>query len=303
MAGIGEDTLLAGKFNVRVVLAAAIVSIWASFAAAADRSGPTDLRVGASAVNLKCDSSMVLAGMIEPRYTDEQEGELRAVAVVIEKPAAGHEPGNKLAIVACDVLWIPRPQVDAALAEIEKTTGIRPQNVLINATHTHHAPSTAPAHGFGVSQKFCEELKRGIVHAVQEANKNLSGGQAAFFFALGEEKTVGANSRLKLPNHNITWLNPAREAGPKGIPPGRSIRSSPSLIFATRPARRGPCSSIIRPTRSAREAAKTSVRPVFTGWPPRSWRRKSAAPSDFWKGPRGRHTTSRRSPSPRRSSA
>ncbi len=220
MAGIGEDTLLAGKFNVRVVLAAAIVSIWASFAAAADNSGPTDLRVGASAVNLKCDSSMVLAGMIEPRYTNEQEGELRAVAVVIEKPAAGHEPGNKLAIVACDVLWIPRPQVDAALAEIEKTTGIRPQNVLINATHTHHAPSTAPAHGFGVSQKFCEELKRGIVHAVQEANKNLSGGQAAFFFALGEEKTVGANSRLKLPNHNITWLNPAREAGPKGIPTG-----------------------------------------------------------------------------------
>ena len=100
---------MAGKFNVRVALAAAIVSIWASFVAAADNSGPTDLRVGASAVNLKSDSSMVLAGMIEPRYTNEQEGQLRAVAVVIEKSAAGHEPGNKLAIVACDVLWIPPP--------------------------------------------------------------------------------------------------------------------------------------------------------------------------------------------------
>ncbi|HEX4071970.1 MAG TPA: hypothetical protein VHX68_12390, partial [Planctomycetaceae bacterium] len=234
MAGIGEDTLLAGKFNVRIVLAAAIVSIWASFVFAADRSGAADLRVGASAVNLKCDSSMVLAGMIEPRYTNEQEGELRAVAVVIEKPAAGHEPSNKLAIVACDVLWIPRPQVDAALAEIDKTTGIRPQNVLINATHTHHAPSTAPAHGFGVSQKFCEELKQGIIRAVQEANKNLSGGEAAFFFALGEEKTVGANSRLKLPNHNITWLNPAREAGPKGIPTGPFDPQLPVFDFRDR---------------------------------------------------------------------
>ena len=103
---------------------------------AAGGSPPTDLRVGAAAVNLKCDPSMVLAGMIEARYTKEQEGELRAVAVVVEKRRV-----NKIAIVACDVLWIPRPLIDAALAEIEKTTGIPPQNVLINATHTHHAPS------------------------------------------------------------------------------------------------------------------------------------------------------------------
>jgi putative membrane-bound dehydrogenase-like protein len=106
------------------------------------------------------------------------------------------------------------------LAEIEKTTGISPHNVLINATHTHHAPGTAPAHAFGFSPKFCEELKQGIIRAVQQANQRLAGGEASFFFALGEEKTVGANSRLRLPDHNITWLNPAREAGPEGVPTG-----------------------------------------------------------------------------------
>ncbi len=182
-----------GRYAARVLLVAAIACLSVSNGRADGQSPSTDLRVGASAVNLKCDASMVLAGMIEARYTNEQEGELRAVAVVIEKPGV-----NKIAIVACDVLWIPRPQVDAALAEIEKTTGIPPQNVLINATHTHHAPSTAPAHDFGVSLKFCEELKRGIIRAVEQANRNLAGGDAAFFFALGEEKTVGANSRLRL---------------------------------------------------------------------------------------------------------
>ena len=77
---------------------------------------------------------MVIGGSIEARYTNEQEGELRATAVVIEKPGAA-----KIAIVECDVLWIPKAQVDAALAEIQKSTGIEPQNVLVNATHTHHA--------------------------------------------------------------------------------------------------------------------------------------------------------------------
>ena len=53
-----------------VVLAGAVA--WASVLTgeAADRSLPTDLRVGASAVNLKCDASMVLAGgpVPQPAY-------------------------------------------------------------------------------------------------------------------------------------------------------------------------------------------------------------------------------------------
>jgi putative membrane-bound dehydrogenase-like protein len=193
---------------------------------AADPPAATDLRVGAAAVNLKCDPSMVIAGSIEPRFTREQEGELRAVAVVIEKPGAA-----KIAIVACDVLWIPKSLVDEARAQIQKTTGLLTQNVLINATHTHHAPSTAPAHDFGVSLEFCRELKRGIVHAVEEANRNLAGGDAALFFALGEEKTIGANSRLKLPDGNITWLRPKEEAGTLPVPTGPFDPQLPVLDF------------------------------------------------------------------------
>ena len=170
------------------------------------------MRVGASAVNLHSDGTMVIAGGIEPHYAAEQEGELRAVAVVVERPGQA-----KLAIVACDVLWVPRDLADAAVAEIEQKTGIPADHVLINATHTHHAPSTAPAHGFGVVPEFRDELQRGIVRAVEEANARLEGGDAQLFFHLGNEDTVGSNSRQLLEDGGITWSGqqlPSEKARP-----------------------------------------------------------------------------------------
>jgi putative membrane-bound dehydrogenase-like protein len=165
-----------------------------------------DVRVGAAAANLQSEESMPLAGYLENRFTKEQEGELRAVAVVVGKPG-----GDKVAIVACDVLWVTRAIVDAATAEIERTTGIPASHVLVNATHTHHAPGAAPAHAFGWSEKFANEVRRGIVKSVQDAHARLA--DASFFFKLGEERTVGANSRLLLRDGNVSWLNPMGEAG------------------------------------------------------------------------------------------
>ncbi len=184
------------------------------------------LRVGAAAVNLKADKTMVLAGMLESRYADAQEGELRSVAVVCEVRGQ-----NKIAIVTCDVLWIPRDIVDRALMEIQQRTQIPSQNVLVNATHTHYAPSTSPAHDFGVSQRWCEELRRGIVQSVVSANARLKEGNCKLFFHLGEEKTVGANSRLLLPDGNITWINPRRESAGKGKPTGPFDPQLPVLDF------------------------------------------------------------------------
>jgi len=184
------------------------------------------LRVGASSVNLKADGQMVLAGYIQSRYADNQEGELRVTAVICEKSGV-----NKIAIVSCDVLWIPRHIVDAAAIEIEKKTGIPQQNILVNATHTHHAPSTAPAHDFGVSESWCKQVQRGIVQSVVDANRRLNEGECEFFFHLGEEKTIGANSRLLLPDGIVTWINPRRESAGKGKPTGPFDPQLPVLDF------------------------------------------------------------------------
>ena len=165
------------------------------------------LRVGTGSVNLAANDSMVVAGSILPRHVKGQEGELRAVAIVIEKPST-----PKLAIVVCDVVVVTRDDVDAAGPEIEKTTGISPANILISATHTHHAPSTIVVHGYGRDEVFCSRLREGIIRAVQQADANLRDNESYFYFHRGKENTIGGNSRLLLADGTIWWVGPRADA-------------------------------------------------------------------------------------------
>jgi hypothetical protein len=169
------------------------------FVSAADAS--SGLRVGAAAAELEADDSMVIAGGITPGKATGQEGKLRAVALVLEK-----QPFRKLAIVACDILMITRQHLDPVVAEIQKTTGIPADGVLITCTHTHHAPSTMILHGYGLEDEFTRRVQRAIVKAVQDANANLSKDDCRFFFHLGEEKSVGQNSRMLLEDGQIYWV-------------------------------------------------------------------------------------------------
>jgi hypothetical protein len=172
-----------------------------------------DIRVGAAAANVQADDSMYIAGGIGPALSKGQEGELRAVAIVVQKPNVA-----TVAVVACDVLFTPRDIVDPALAEIERTTGLPPEHVLVSATHTHHAPSTIKVHGYDREEVFCQRLQQAIVKSVQDAYGQLADSDASFYFYLGEESTVGANSRLLLDDGKIHWIgsraNAVRPTGP-----------------------------------------------------------------------------------------
>jgi neutral ceramidase len=166
------------------------------------KSTPPGLRVGAAAVSFIADDSMEIAGSILPGKATGQEGELRAVAVVLEK-----KPHPKVAIVTCDILMITRDLLDPVVAAIEKTTGIPASNVLINCTHTHHAPSTVKVHGYGRDEAFCKEVQKKILEAVQKADANLAKEKedCQFHFALGHEDTIGQNSRQMLADGAIYW--------------------------------------------------------------------------------------------------
>ena len=173
----------------------------------------TGLRVGTAAAEFEADDGMIIAGGITAGKAGGQEGKLRAVAIVLEKERFG-----KLAIVACDILMMTRQHLDPAVAEIEKTTKIPAANILINCTHTHHAPSTMVLHGYGLDDTFTRRVQRAIVKAVQEANANISKEECRFLFSLGEETTVGQNSRQLLPDGQIYWIGPrtnfVRASGP-----------------------------------------------------------------------------------------
>ncbi|MHC1763240.1 MAG: hypothetical protein AB9869_02885 [Verrucomicrobiia bacterium] len=160
------------------------------------------LKVGAAAVELQADDSMPIAGGITAGRLAGQEGQLRAVALVLQQDAV------KLAIVACDILMITRRELDLVVAEIEVDTGIPAAHILINCTHTHHAPSTMQVHDYGADSTFTRRVQQGIVQAVRKANANLSQEDCTFEFHLGQEATVGQNSRQRLDDGQIYWVGP-----------------------------------------------------------------------------------------------
>ncbi len=167
----------------------------------------TVIRAAASAAEIVGDDSMVMAGGIHPGYAHGQEGRLRASALVV----AGRE--EKLCLVSCDVLMFNRDIVDEIAKRIESECGIPFENILISATHTHHAPSTVRIHGYDRDAVFCGRLEEAIFKAVRDADKKLKTDHGArMFFRLGQESSVGQNSRLLLEDSTIYWVGPRDDA-------------------------------------------------------------------------------------------
>jgi len=170
--------------------------------------------VGAAAVELEAEDDMVIGGSILPYKVKGQEGKLRAVAVVIDQPIGAGK--GKVAIIACDVLMLARDLLDPAVEEVAKALKIPVANVLVNCTHTHHAPSTATLHGYQRDELFCRRVQKAIVAAAKAADDKKK--SATIHFRLGEESSVGQNSRLLLKDDSIFWIGPrddtVRPTGP-----------------------------------------------------------------------------------------
>ena len=148
---------------------------------------------------------MVIGGGIGPGKAKGQEGDLRASAVVIQDSA-----GRKIALVACDVLMMNRDILDRAANRVEQATGIPFDHILINATHTHHAPTTVTVHGYQREEAFTKQVGDKIVETTIKANGRLN--PASFSFRLGEESSVGKNSRLLLGDGTIYWTGTRDDA-------------------------------------------------------------------------------------------
>jgi hypothetical protein len=164
-----------------------------------------ELEAGAAAVNLVANDGMVIGGGIGPHKVVGQEGELRASAVVIKDPG-----GARVALVACDVLMVNRDVLDRAARRIERELKIPFDHILINATHTHSAPTTCKIHGYQREEEFTQQVGDKIFDATAAAVKRL--GPAQMLFRLGEESSVGRNSRLLLADGTVFWTGPYTDA-------------------------------------------------------------------------------------------
>jgi hypothetical protein len=168
--------------------------------------GTKDIKVAAATAEIVGDDSMEIAGGISPGHVVGQEGKLRASAIVIEA-------NTKVCIVSCDVLALQRDILDDVCRKIEAEENIPFGNTLITATHTHHAPTTVTVHGYKRDEIFCGRVKDAIVSAVHKANQKLKNApSASMYFWLGQESTVGQNSRQLLKDGTIYWVGSRADA-------------------------------------------------------------------------------------------
>jgi len=176
------------------------------------------LRAAAASMDIAADDSMVIGGSIGPVYCRGEEAPLRATALLLE----ADEP---VCIVSCDVLGLGRSLADTIAGGISGVCGIPFDNVLVTATHTHHAPSTFTVHGYGREAGFCHRAVAAAIAAASAARDKLEAasdrpndGEAELLFALGQEATVGHNSRWLMDDGQISWTghSPAAMLQPTG---------------------------------------------------------------------------------------
>lgn len=140
------------------------------------------LKVGAAKRIITPEPLIGISGGVGfPKPATIKKGELSVRAMVMEKG------GERIAIVNIDNLGWPATLGDRSRALIK---GIRPENILIGATHTHSAPD---AYAFpdetgkhGADLAYLDRCVKQLVDAVNEAVTNLE--PAHLKIAVGETK-------------------------------------------------------------------------------------------------------------------
>ncbi len=128
-----------------------------------------------------------------------QEAELRASALVLQAE-------ERFCFISCDTLVVPRDVLEWAAAEVSARCGIAPGNLMICATHTHHAPCTIDILGCTRDAEFCDRIGPAILSAAEQACDALEGAaEAELRFSESQEASVGGNSRYLLRDGTIAW--------------------------------------------------------------------------------------------------
>lgn len=142
---------------------------------------------------------------VSERVRSSLEAPLRASALLIE----GDVP---ICIVSCDVIALSRDLTDEAAEKIRHTCGVPYDNILITATHTHHAPMSMCIYTTLRDEEVARATVAAAIQAAQKARAQLDATtgkpnecEAELLFALGQEATVGENSRWLMDDGQITW--------------------------------------------------------------------------------------------------
>lgn len=150
-----------------------------------------DLRGAAGKVNITPEKPVYLAGYEINRRSSGVHDPLHARCLVLQSG------GTRIAIVACDLIGLPRYEVQAMRARIKS---VPPEHVYIAATHTHSGPDTMGQWGpvvttSGVDAIWMASVRDRVVALVEETTAKLQ-PVSLRFASTAEVPKISKNSRV-----------------------------------------------------------------------------------------------------------
>jgi len=177
-----------------------------------------NFKTGSALVKITPPSGTPMAGYYYDRGADGVHDDLFARAMVFEKD------GAKAAVISCDLIGVSAEIVSAVRILVEKETGIRADNILVSATHSH----TGPVMPKRIDRyknlqnatyiKYLSELPGMIAESARLANAALA--ETKISIGKGYEESISFNRRFFMTDGTVGWnpgkMNPMiiKPAGP-----------------------------------------------------------------------------------------
>ena len=140
---------------------------------------PPHLLAGAHAQNIDPLAFPVwVSGGIAAIRSDRVVDSLFARALVLEQ-----SPSQAIALCVVDSLGIPADIVKQAKQIVSEKTPLRPEQILISATHTHSAPAAMGAHGTPAQSDYALQLPNRIAQAIINAYNKRTPAQVGYAVA------------------------------------------------------------------------------------------------------------------------
>jgi len=213
--------LAPGRARAGGLLAAAALFIAAPpaprAAAPPETAAPANFRAGFAERDITPEIGMEAPGNYGKNYHRSFHDPCKVRAAVFD------DGRQRVALVGVDLLFITRHLATGARAEIQQRCGIRPEAVLIGASHSHSsgpigmsepgdydaAPPLvkrlATEHSIVSNPGYTQWLRRQIVEAVADADARR--GEARLAVGFGREEQVAFNRRFRMKN-GLTFTHP-----------------------------------------------------------------------------------------------
>lgn len=144
-----------------------------------------ELKAGAAVVDVTpVEFPVLVNGGMRSRSADKVNTPINARAIVVD------DGRDRLGIVVVDSCMMPRPLLDEAKELAAQRTKIRPDHMLISASHSHTAPASMGCLGTDADSNYVPFLRERIVEALVVAEANLEPARVGWAVGNAAEYTA-----------------------------------------------------------------------------------------------------------------